>query len=313
MSEPFCYPSLSDLEYAWSHQKEERVATFRCRGMNDVAFEKLHTLMENDLFGSITCIDLSYNSLTNKSVPALYSLTQRQKPIKVLATHNRFDVERLSRQELKEFITRTIEQPLLMQTTLSIIGNPITNDDRFSISQIKDDDLRNTVILTQNQVQKTSMTVENLTKNVEKLAVRVGEQQKQIDKMFKSFEQKIITTLIDHYEGYKPIPSFELGLDNYQTDILLISPDRETVLIGEVKHELTDKAFQQIKARRGALQELMKDDEPPESLKNIKTIICAVGAEIIPNEQFRNKCKKDKIVLVEPNGERYKITQHNEI
>lgn len=153
---------------------------------------------------------------------------------------------------------------------------------------------------TAKQIEKTSHSIEALTKVVEKLGRRTVSREKTFDKMHKNIENKIRRHLVTEFPftevDLKDITNTDLA--NHETYILLLSTDGTRLIIGEVKHEIVPKAFSQIAARIETFNNLKIMNALPEKLQNVTTVIPLVGGDIVP-VHMRNLAVMKGYVLAE--------------
>lgn len=295
--------------------------TFRSRGMNDEGFKYLHDLIEKE---NIVCnrIDLSYNALTNSSVRFLFNLYEKtNKKLRFYIEHNPINIKKIANNEHKNFIEEIMKKDYSVNeisfTAMHLSPLSPSNDLQSSISQLieRSNLTEEQINRTAEQIQKTSETVEKLaqridetsrivnqlTKNVETLRRTTSSHESIFNKMHKNIENKIKSHLMREYDLDEVTLDDMNGTDlaNHEIDIILLSRDGKRLIIGEVKHELVNKAFSQLAARIETFETLQMEDLLPEKLRNVTAIVPLVGAEIIP-PQLRSYIKKKQYVLVEP-------------
>ncbi|KAL9650551.1 hypothetical protein ABK040_004769 [Willaertia magna] len=155
------------------------------------------------------------------------------------------------------------------------------------------------------QIKKTSKAMEELTKKIDKLNDSTNHFN--IHKVSNGIENKLKTYLCNNL-GFGNIPLEYIkgtDLEKLGCDVLMISQDKKTVIIGEVKTDLVEKAFNKVNIRVIVLKEMLSDKETcPDILKNVENIIPMVGAETI-TEQLRKKVESKGYLLIEPNGDGY--------
>ncbi len=86
-------------------------------------------------------------------------------------------------------------------------------------------------------------------------------------------------------------------------NLLLISEDQKSVVIGEIKHEMTKLVFALLKARKAFLKEC---GEKISWLQNAKEFRLLFGCEVL-SQQVVDRCKKEKCVFVHPTTYGYQI------
>ncbi|KAL0480803.1 hypothetical protein AKO1_006964 [Acrasis kona] len=307
----FVFPPSDVIIANWEQQKEYKSINFRGRGMNDAAFSYLHQIIIKAANNQKRRIDLSNNALTNLSVTNIIDLSKRNFT-KIYIEGNLFKLENLDEKTREYLIGCMRDNSDVGETHLHAsivrIGNLSEQEEGLALSAHKKANFL------EKQIAQTSKDVSELTKAVDKLTKNVSGHQKNFDKWYKVIESKIIVTLLDHLSGFRTLNYEEMreaGLEFHETDVLLISEDGETIIIGEVKHEIVDLAYKQLFIRRAAIRALLDDEEErPAILKNAKDIICAIGAEIA-SVQHIQKCQEKRIMLVIPSGERYKVMRYD--
>ncbi len=309
----YCFPEESVIIYSWQKQSSTPRVSFRARGMNDAAFNILYDLIQKEEQVVATSLDLSYNDLSEMSVPKCFLLHQKKR-LEIDLSHNRIDVSKISTEQRRFVETSTIlpKSPSIEQSALcmDLPLQPPTALER-EIKEISE------------QIKNVNQSVGVLSKTSFKYFDRIKEHEKFFEKIFKALESKISLAVQEQYKSnygssLKAPSAVQLQeLANYvdednptssptqiqQFDRLLISEDRKSLIIGEVKHNLTEKAFSQLKARKGFIEDLQ---DKISWLNQVEDIRILIGCEIF-SQNLVDKCKKEKCIFVHPNHSRYQI------
>ncbi|KAL0483611.1 ribonuclease P protein component [Acrasis kona] len=296
MDESYCYPAQQDLEHAWLHQRNQPILNLRCRGMNDLSFEKLYALMEKDNFGQVKLVDLDYNSITNQSVGSLYKMRERN--INISLKGNCFNLELLPEKHIKFIADSTISNQLTH--TSKFTPNSLLTEARLQIIEDKHTQIATNMLELQGIVKTLSTTSEILVKTV-------GDRSRTFEKQHKQIERNIANHLIEKY-GYSTIDEDIKGY-NKGTDVFLVSRDGKKVIIGEAKNELKTYAFTQVEMRRTDFRFVPREDLP-ERLKGWEVIIPLVGGNKI-EEKFKTAAQEMKYVLAYPSHTSYSVTDYS--
>jgi len=260
-------------------------------GMNDEAFAYL--LQRLPAHGRKPCvIDLSYNALTDESLPSINEAESQGFAFKL--EHNPFTVSRNP---------PTISQP---PSSFLILAEPYQTITVLSKEIQK---------LTAN-VNKTTINVATVSEDVEKLRSMIEGHDRFIKKLSEQYEHMIQGTVENAFPKFRPLNQETrdwLKSAELQCDVALISEDKTEVIIGEVKSHLTmngyTKAWRQLTARMQIILGVPGNSGAPlpAEFEKVKTCRLLVGCEKIDLDA-KTKIQQTQMYLVVPSGSRYEVT-----
>lgn len=76
-----------------------------------------------------------------------------------------------------------------------------------------------------------------------------------------------------------------------------MSEDGKVLIIGEVKHDIVKKAFDQLDTRINTLKNAILLEALPEKFKNLKEIIGVIGGDNF-NDNLKEVAKKKELIII---------------
>ena len=196
----YCFPSTAELERNIADQGNSSLITFKSRGLNDNALEYLLNSCLKDKRDLV--IDLSYNALTEKSVPLIEKLKQ-EKNFKFKLEHNYIQYQNVALPSI--------------QTTIMVSGTPPP------------------------KLEQLSQHLDDLTDDVDKLILQnrkmadvLKSHSNFIKKMPDILEKEVLQAVLsetDFDELTTKTQNYVADTLKLQVDVLLISPDGLTIII----------------------------------------------------------------------------------
>jgi len=302
----YCFPPTDEIAKCLAEQSGSHV-TFKSRGLTDGALLHLLTML---LTHDKCEVDLSYNALTEKSLPLLEDAQKAGFTFRL--DHNVFNTQSPRSHQ----IITPPQQPSLQPLQQSPFQPPQVNL-QVSLPVPSYPEMFPEL---GKKLESLTEDVKDLTKNVNSLTDTVKIHEAFIKKLAANYEKMILACVLQKFPSFQSVnketQSWAKNAE-LQFDLLLVSDDGTKVLIGEIKSHLTmsdyTKARQQLSARMSAIKGVQQEEDVcPAEFRNLKEYFLLLGCEMCDGE-VRNQVDRKDFLLVIPSGGRYIITRKGQL